>query len=158
MIVNKWRFFASKWKANRGIASELYVSTSTFLAPLFNCLNQSTNFGQPEGGPVCRFRFSFLDIRIRTIQLKHEGCGAFFGLQPARMILWASTHWPSSQARVTSVNSYHSTLTFQMTGAAHPLKWIGEFSFLKAMQQCWPIRQTGPLFTTQNRYIKRDIR
>ena len=61
-------------------------------APLFNCLNQSTNFGQPEGGPVCHFRFCFLDIRIRTIQLKHEGCGAFFGLQPARMILWASTH------------------------------------------------------------------
>ena len=38
------------------------------------------------------FVFCFLDIRIRTIQLKHEGWGAFFGLQPARIILWASTH------------------------------------------------------------------
>ena len=47
------------------------------LAPLFNCLIQSTNFGQPETWPVCRFRFCFLDIRIRTIQLKHEGWGAF---------------------------------------------------------------------------------
>ena len=27
-----------------------------------------------------------------------------FGLQPARISLWASTHWPSSQAKVTSVN------------------------------------------------------
>ena len=60
--------------------------------PFFNCLLQSTNFGQPETGPVCRFRFCFLDIRIRTIQLKHEGWGAFFGLQPTRIILWASTH------------------------------------------------------------------
>ena len=47
-------------------------------APFFNCLLQSTNFGQPETGPACRFRLCFLDIRIRTIQLKHEGWGAFF--------------------------------------------------------------------------------
>ena len=74
-------------------------------APFFNCLLQSTNFGQPETGPVCRFSFCFLDIRIRTIQLKREGWDAFFGLLPAGIILWASTHWPSSQARVTSVKS-----------------------------------------------------
>ena len=27
---------------------------------------------------ACRFHFCFLDIRIRTIQLKHEGWGVFF--------------------------------------------------------------------------------
>ena len=57
------------------------VHVCTFLeglAPLFNCFIQSTNFWQPETGPVCRFRFCFLDIRIGTIQLKHEGFGAFF--------------------------------------------------------------------------------
>ena len=128
------------------------------LAPFFNCLILSTNFGQPKTWPVCRFRYCFLDICIRTIQLKYEGWGAFFLLQPARIILWASTHWPSSQARRTSMNSKHSTLTFLMTGAANPLKkWIDECSFLKATQ-CWPIRQTGPVFSTQNRYTKWDIR
>ena len=68
------------------------VGHSTWRAPFFNCLLQSTNFMQPETGPVCCFRFCFLDIRIGTIQLKHAGWGAFFGLQPARIILWASTH------------------------------------------------------------------
>ena len=62
---------------------------SSFPAPFFNCLIPdwigftigyvstalSTNFGQPETGRACRFHF--LDIRIRTIQLKHEGWGAF---------------------------------------------------------------------------------
>ena len=38
----------------------------------------NANFGQPETGPACRFRFCFLDIRIGTIQLKHEGWGVFF--------------------------------------------------------------------------------
>ena len=28
--------------------------------PFFNCLLQSTNFGQPEKGPAGRFRFCFL--------------------------------------------------------------------------------------------------
>ena len=37
---------------------------------LFNCLFQSIDFGQPKTGTACRFRFCFLDIRKRTIQLK----------------------------------------------------------------------------------------
>ena len=48
------------------------------LAPFFNCLILSTNFGQPKTWPVCRFRYCFLDICIRTIQLKHEGWGCFW--------------------------------------------------------------------------------
>ena len=32
------------------------------LAPFFNCLILSTNFGQPKTWPVCRFRYCFLDI------------------------------------------------------------------------------------------------
>ena len=47
-------------------------------APFFSCLTLSTNFGQPKTWPVCRFRYCFLDICIRTIQLKHEGWGACF--------------------------------------------------------------------------------
>ena len=58
-------------------AFQCFAMNNASPAPLFNCLIQSTNFGQPETWPVCRFRFCFLDIRIRTIQLKHEGWGAF---------------------------------------------------------------------------------
>ena len=32
------------------------------------------------------------------------------GLQPARVLLWTSTNWPSCQARVTSVNSVSALL------------------------------------------------
>ena len=32
------------------------------------------------------------------------------GLQPAKILLWTSTNWPSYQARVTSVNSVSALL------------------------------------------------
>ena len=42
-------------------------------------------FRAARNGTCLPFSFLFQDVRIRTIQLKHEGWSAFFGLQPARM-------------------------------------------------------------------------
>ena len=36
---------------------------------------------------------------------------AFWGLEPSKITLWASSWWPSSQARVTSANSEWLTLS-----------------------------------------------
>ena len=47
-------------------------------------------------------------------------------LQPVRITLWASTNWPSSKARVTSVNSLSRLTRWSWQATAHPLKtsWI----------------------------------
>ena len=53
----------------------MQYSMIDLLAPFFNCLFLSRNFGQPETGPTSHFRFCFPVIRRRTFQLKHEGGG-----------------------------------------------------------------------------------
>ena len=81
-------------------------------------------FWAAKNGTCLPFSFFFLDIRIRTIQLKHEGWGAFFwttasqdnfvGFNPLTIL--------SGQGHISEL--IHSTLTFQMTGAANPLKTL----------------------------------
>ena len=51
------------------------------------------------GGPIINFS---VEVTFKFSQLRQEGGVFVCGLQPARITLWASTNWPSSQARVTS--------------------------------------------------------
>ena len=129
------------------------------LAPFFNCLILSTNFGQPKTWPVCRFRYCFLDIcSYKNHSAETWGLGCLFldyrqpgylcGLQPIDHPLRPGSHqWTHSTA--LSLFRWPEQLILS--------KWIGECSSLKATQ-CWHIRQTGHVFSTQNRYAKWDIR
>ena len=137
---------------------------SSFPAPFFNCLildwigftigygvstALSTNFGQPETRPACRFPFCFLDISKRTIQLKMRvrttaGQDIFVGFNPLTII--------SGQDYISELIAQHSHFSDDRSSYSSQ-KCFGECYFLKATQ-CWPIRQAGPVFSTQNRYTK----
>ena len=92
---------------------------SSFPAPFFNCLIPdwigftigyvstalSTNFGQPETGPACRFPFCFLNISKRTIQLKvrvrtKASQDIFVGFNPLTII--------SGQSYISELIAQHS--------------------------------------------------
>ena len=85
--------------------------------------------------------------------------------------LWASTSWPSSQARVTSVNSLSKLTKWSWQAPAHPSKTFWKETNTLILwykwerspmtgrsQRCWPIRQGGPVSCAQKHRTKRDIR
>ena len=109
----------------------------------------STNFGQPETGPACRFRFCFLDIWKRTIQLKMRvrttaSQDIFVGFNPLTII--------SGQSYISELIAQHSHFSDDRSSPSSQ-KMNGECSFLKATQ-C----SEGPVFSTPNQYTKCDIR
>ena len=72
------------------------------------------------------------------------------GLQLIRITLRASTNWPSSQAKVTSVNSLPSLLTrWSWLAQVNPLKTFAKETnthilwYTWEKSRCWPIRQVG---------------
>ena len=136
---------------------------SSFSAPFFNCLIPdwigftigyvstalSTNFGQPETGPACRFPFCFLDISKRTIQLKvrvrtKASQDIFVGFNPLTII--------SGQGYISELIEQHSHFSDDWSSPSSQ-KMNGECSFLNPTQCI-----EGPVFITQNHYTKRDIR
>ena len=137
---------------------------SSFPAPFFNCLildwigftigygvstALSTNFGQPETGPACRFCFCFLDIWKRTIQLKMRvwttaSQDTFVGFNPLTIT--------SGQGYISELIAQHSHFSDDRSSPSSQ-KMNGECSFLKATQ-C----SEGPVFSTPNQYTKCDIR
>ena len=82
------------------------------------------------------------------------------GLQLIRITLWASTNWPSSQAKVTSVNSLARLTRWSWLAPVHPLRTFGKETntlipwytwekslMIRRSQRCWPIREVGRVFS-----------
>ena len=97
------------------------------------------NYGQPETGPAYRFRFCFLDICIRTIQLKHEGWGACFWTTASQDIclfkwLWrlnVLSHLGHFSSTLTGFGSCFIMCLFSFEGcAATKSHWV-------QFKECW---------------------
>ena len=120
---------------------------SSFSAPFFNCLIPdwigftigyvstalSTNFGQPETGPACRFPFCFLDISKRTIQLKvrvrtKASQDIFVGFNPLTII--------SGQGYISELIAQHSHFSDDWSSPSSQ-KMNGECSFFECHTMHW---------------------